>query len=659
MRPPLTSDPSVSGAAPASTDSRTAPSSRRSTPGTVVARIETGVQNLYARTFLPSVRDLQLEQRKVAVLRVVIGLIAFVRTGLITEGSRYFYYAGPHTLPYQTGRGLLMLVAIAALTVGLLTPLAIALVFAFYLHFDEIMLTSTLGTQMFLMLLLFLFVVNAGTSLSLDSFLANRYRRAGAPSRFLLSILGSPGARTYEASYLLLFGSYALVNTGAVLYHWQDEMWAAGNAVGVMETSAYFSRFYGFFRWQEIHVHWLFHAMSQLAGFITEFWQFFMVPLIFTKTGKRFVVLWGFTFAVVSTIFFQLSYLPYLELCVLLLLFLPAQRLHTVDLYYDDACSLCRRSVAFLRLVNMPRALHFKPLSTNLEQARSLGVPEDALYARLHGVYKGRVYAGYDMCILITRVTPLVFLYPLAVLGKWLHIAPWLYERIAASRARSSHTCEVGSSKSGSPVRNLVPKQYHLRVSVIAVWALAVSLYSLELSRIVFPATAKPGYLVSSWAVEQFKRFGLGVPIVFDYGDLRASQRWAVIYRVGSNGRRTRIPFNGADGQRLSYYVDDQILYGASIPWHFITVGKTQQEYIALNQPGSEGEMLLQRVARYDYRRDGLSGSRTYIVNLFENHAAYLNESPKVRYSPHLVGSVSFAICVPSGVNTCGGSQSP
>jgi predicted DCC family thiol-disulfide oxidoreductase YuxK len=548
-----------------------------------------------------------------------------------------------------------MLIAIAALTVGFFTPIANLLVLALYPHFDEIMQTSTLGTQMLLILLLFLVATQSGAALSVDRFLANRFDRVGALSRRLLSLFGMPGVRTFEASYLLLFASYALINCGAVLYHWQDEFWAAGSAIGVMETSAFFSRFFGFFRWQELHIHWLFQAMSQIAGLVTEFWQFFMVPLIFTKWGGRFVVFWGFTFGIVSAIFFQLSYLPYLELCVLVALFVNARRRHLVEVYYDDACSTCRRSVVFLNAINIPKALDLRPLSTSLDRATSHGISEADLYTRLHGVYRGRVYAGYDMCLLIARVTPLIIVYPLALLGKAGGVGPAAYEWIAA-RTRTSHSCQVlrptDTRKRDAPRHG----RWSLRIAVIAVWALAVSLYSLELSRVIFPA-AKPDYVVGSWPIDQFKRFGLAVPIVFDYADLRDSQRWAVIYRIEPNGKRTEIPFNGVDGQRLSYYVDDQILYAASISWHFITVGATRQQFVALNQQGAEAQGFLQEVARYDYRRGGLSGNRRYTVDLYENHAADLTLSPKVRYRSERVAAVSFTVCLPSGTTTCAVSR--
>jgi hypothetical protein len=285
-------------------------------------------RTVVGRSCFPRVLDADAEQRTVNVVRILVGLVVLLRTGTML-GTAYFYYE-----PVQRGVAIpahFLLVAfevglLVLFTLGLFTPLSTALLLLSYLYVDRLLDTSNLGTYMFILLLFTLLMCNAGSIYSIDGALLRRrphWRLSAAIAR-LYEVIKFPDARQMTVYYFILFVAYAAISFGAMTLHLRDPYWTSGHTVGVMFTNSYLCRFYDVFRLLERETPVLFRAMSVAAGIAQTMFQFGMVPLMFSRWGTWAVVGWGGIFFGASLVVLQLSYLPFLEVILWVLLFAPA-----------------------------------------------------------------------------------------------------------------------------------------------------------------------------------------------------------------------------------------------------------------------------------------------------------------------------------------------
>lgn len=217
-------------------------------------------------------------------------------------------------LPEVTIVGLWTLALVTLVTIGVAAPLTVPLLIFQYQAFDERLQTETLGTDVLLLLLLLFWIGRAGAQLSVDAWLLNRGGSAAAPLRLLYALFRIPRRAQLPWIFLAFFTAYAVMSFGAVLFHLDDPLWRSGDALRLLFTSSYLSRFWAAFRDLEAYSPTLLQAVS-IAGIIGQVaFQLFMLPLIWTRWGARFVVWWGALFFTLSLVVLQLSYLPLLEM---------------------------------------------------------------------------------------------------------------------------------------------------------------------------------------------------------------------------------------------------------------------------------------------------------------------------------------------------------
>ena len=219
------------------------------------------------------------------------------------------------------------MVLLVAFTIGLLTPLVTLVIGATYVQFDLALGTSTLGTDVLLILLILFLFGGAGATLSLDAWIVGRWPRS-LSGRILASmyrIIGLPGAAQLRVYLFLAFAAYGLVSLSALLFHLGDARWQAGYTVEMMLTNPYLSRLHGVFHSLEETTPGGFHAASTVAVVLQTVFQAGMILLIRWVWGYRFVVAYGLLFILLSLVALQLSYLPFLELCLWALLFTRTQ----------------------------------------------------------------------------------------------------------------------------------------------------------------------------------------------------------------------------------------------------------------------------------------------------------------------------------------------
>jgi len=120
-----------------------------------------------------------------------------------------------------------------------------------------------------------------------------------------------------------LFFFYGMLSLQALIFHLQDDFWLKGMTPGILFTSSYLCDFWQMFRQLESTSPNLFWGISKIITFLQTVFQIGMIPLLFTKNGKIFVIFWGSIFIAMSLLCLQISILPMLELILWGYLFIP------------------------------------------------------------------------------------------------------------------------------------------------------------------------------------------------------------------------------------------------------------------------------------------------------------------------------------------------
>jgi predicted DCC family thiol-disulfide oxidoreductase YuxK len=586
------------------------------------------------------VRDVDAELNKLGFIRILVGVVALARVVPIVYGSYfYFYDRALGVAPSATLIGIGIVALLLLLTVGFLTPVALVALLQGYGAFDAANSTRTLGTQIFVLLLVLLLLTAAGSRRSIDGILM---RNRGAMGRMIERLYALPGRFTESALsvvYLLLFMAFAVISFGAMLVHAQDHYWMQGYTLQVLFASSYLSRVYPIIRELEAAAPDVLRALSVVGGIGQAAFQLFMLPLIFTRLGGWFVVIWGLSFFLASVLFLELSYLPYMELWLWAALFVRVPSRKPVEVFYDDFCNLCKGTVKTLRMIDAFGSFKFRPASTNAEAAAVHGIDVNQLSASLHGLYEGRVYVGYDLYLLMTTRAPLLWIFaPILWLGRLLRFGPRLYEVVARNRRRMFGTCEVAYDANRRQPTALKTSAV-VRPVMSVICAVFLVLFASTLFLRVPDLASRP--LEEPRGIH---RLAFDVPNVFNAADLQMSDIWPVIYR-DNDGTWELVPLHALDGQKLLYPRGVDILYfGNSLRWRRLALN---QDGVKFSQPGGKGYELVQRAIAFDDRLRGRKGGR-YKVEIYRTSGTDPTRMDRAKYAPELVYTYEVYRAVPA-----------
>ena len=221
----------------------------------------------------------------------------------------------------------------------------------FLTWYDTKLGTSNLGTNICQLTILPLFLINSGHYYSMDRYLSAKNIYFSKFIKIYIFIFGSSDKSAIKRAYFLTFLIYYAISFAALTYHLQDPFWLEGLTTKALLINSYLSKHYLFFRQLDSYMPFLFSIFSISASIFQSIFQFLMLPLIFIKWGKNFVVSWGFMFFLISLFFINLSYLPHIEIILWLLIFFPVKETaHPVKIFYDDHCNLCKKAMKFLNL---------------------------------------------------------------------------------------------------------------------------------------------------------------------------------------------------------------------------------------------------------------------------------------------------------------------
>lgn len=266
-----------------------------------------------------TIEDRFVEQRRIDVLRVVLGLLVAWRA---RDDLATILIAGD---PLPIALSATALVLSLLVTVGLGTPVA-ALVFALLVNLviDGLAGSSNLESMVLAILLTVFAYAPAGRTLSMDAWLMRQPGLVGAAIRSMYRLFGP--FTTCRASLVKGWAlvAFAAISFHASLLHLQEEAWRSGalNAWLLLapRTNAWFHE----------QADWLYRTspfayvtFARASTWGMLIWELTMLPLILLGRWSRIMaVTWGVLFAAVSVAVLPLRMLGWYELVLWAVLFM-------------------------------------------------------------------------------------------------------------------------------------------------------------------------------------------------------------------------------------------------------------------------------------------------------------------------------------------------
>jgi hypothetical protein len=262
------------------------------------------------RTAFPRVDDADVEATKVAALRVATGMILCWRCALMLRDSLFYFdpitWMGA-TIPVHVLAAAAQLGLSIGLCLGVRPAFCALVLMATHAAYSVWTGTYNLGPMLLVPML--------GAFAALETGHKSLSARPIAP----------PAREVYRAVYLILFLCYAGLSFQALLYHVNDSYWIIGYTPAVLLTSSYLSEFYTIFRLLDGAAPDFFRWSSLAIVLVQTVFQLAMVPLLASRTGTRFVMVWGWIFILVSLANLQLSILPVVEVVLWAMIFVPGR----------------------------------------------------------------------------------------------------------------------------------------------------------------------------------------------------------------------------------------------------------------------------------------------------------------------------------------------
>jgi hypothetical protein len=285
-------------------------------------------------TRLPHVSSPEGEARKLAVLRIAVGLLLAWRSGIVARDAAYYFDATSvmgRAWPVEAVAGWVQCLVALGLAFGVFPRTCAAFLTLTHAIFSVWTDTYNLGPMLLVPILGAIAVLDSG--------------------RFTLTgpVRPTPRAAEFRAAYLVLFLAYAGWSFQAVLYHVRDPYWIQGRTTEVMFINSYLSEFYPVFRlWERASPDTL-RALSVVVGGAQTLFQIAMIPLIFSRWGAAYVRIWGWIFIGGSLLDLQLTLLPFVECVLWAMIFLSPRWFHTRPLAAASVADTSRANGSGLR----------------------------------------------------------------------------------------------------------------------------------------------------------------------------------------------------------------------------------------------------------------------------------------------------------------------
>lgn len=587
------------------------------------------ISKIIDKTAFPKVFSVVHELKKVAILRVLLGIIIFVRF-LEIELSIISV-----ELTYLSLFGIFILFMIVLFILGIVTPIAtLALIIGTNL-FDLLVGTATLGTNILTQMLIVMLLINHGVYGSIDNIFLNKDGKFSSFLKRIYNILGSPTQESIRVAYFLGFLAYALTSCGALILHFYDPYWLQGLTLQSALTNSYLFKFYDDMRYFEKLFPNLLYMASAGGIVIQSIFQIFMIPLIFLNLGRKFIIIWGFIFFFISLVGINLSYLPHVEILFWLMIFFTIDTSDKkISILYDDKCGLCTKGIRFFSALNFNGRYNFIPISKSKELYENRGFSETEVYTYMVGWKDTENYIGFNLYIEMFKINPMLWIFlPFIYIGKINNIGSIMYKYIATNRYKIFGTCTINNAP---VIRNNFSYKDLLRNSKILQILQYLALFMFVIFVVVrYPIGIKED--LNKYVYSGIKKglyfIGLTIPNVFNYRDLTMGNKWMVVYKENRNNTLDIVPIIGIDGHRMSYgksdilnfsnHNSDYLYFGTTLKYRRAILDLEDNEMYLFHTTGI-GFANIEKRINYDYYINKLNIDTVYHVDLYKNTSSII-----------------------------------
>lgn len=267
---------------------------------------------LLVHPFRVDISDPRRLRGSIALSRILFGLL------VIHQHLDCFGYAVVADSP-QPIRTICTIAATAGLclTLGLLTPLAIATLLVYFAYAP---IVFYLGTMVSVPLLWGLLLLGAGQTHGLDALLLRRRLGQQMLRPLYLLAVSQTEIQVARVRFLLLVLFWGQC-VSACVFHGGDDFWWRGTVLQVALTTPYWCDHYKLLATIRDGIPAVYVALCLIGLYVQVFWELFLVPLMYCRWGRVFVFGQGVAFFLVSLFLLNLQYLPLVEMALWILVF--------------------------------------------------------------------------------------------------------------------------------------------------------------------------------------------------------------------------------------------------------------------------------------------------------------------------------------------------
>lgn len=501
---------------------------------------------------------------------------------------------------------------------------------------------------MFLNFLLLTLLTNGGVFYSIDNLFLRKDANNIVKSIHKFTLAND--LNSFNLIYFLFFIYYAFMSLGAVLNHVFDPYWYNFLSVKSALVNSYLCKIYFISRWIDKNFPFLFGMISLFGGIVQVIFQLFMIPLIFTRIGTYFVKWYGLLFFSLSLFALSLSYLPHVEFGIWFIILFPLSRTtidKRVNVIFDDYCNLCKSTMRKLKYLNFNKSIEFIKLSSSKDIVSKYQINSKLVKSYMVGIFKEKIYIGYDLYILICKLNPLLyFLLPILLFFKYvIPIGPYIYNFIAERRYKIFKQCELDKHDYLNLNKSILLPPVSSRISRMVISGIFVLYFFIHFPFILSKGIEYSGifrnYAFTSRIMSLFNNrlyrtiayYGCAnIPNVFNSIDLSMGENFFTLYRINENDT-ILVPIIGEEGQRLNYQNFDILLltnHNSNILYINLTL-RYKRDILRIPDnekiqyhldPNLNGFKTIEKLIRIDYNYLGLKGNQKFLVKFYQNNSS-------------------------------------
>ena len=236
--------------------------------------------------------------------------IARIFFGLVLT-HRYFDLCFSSPLDtYQTTEHFIGLFLSVFLSVGFFTPLCLPIISYFNIN-----VSYNLASQIGAIICIILFFGRCWRNYSFDRRLVIKYKK-------ILNVFKNIELISLKVHFLRTFAIWLWggVCLSAVFFHLNDKSWIQGTAVMTLLRTPYLNDYYEIFNLFNTSI---FLKLSAICLYLMAIWELFLWIFPGIKIIREITFWWGISFFISSILFLNLSYLPYYELIMWIIIYKP------------------------------------------------------------------------------------------------------------------------------------------------------------------------------------------------------------------------------------------------------------------------------------------------------------------------------------------------